>query len=67
MVQEIDIYRTAQVIIDQYGEDAVLEAMKRIDKYLERNNANGAILWNRIADAILTLQMPENLIDATVH
>jgi hypothetical protein len=67
MIQDIDIYRTAQVIINQYGEEAVLEAMKRVDRYLSRNNANGAVLWNRVADAILTLQMPENLIDATVH
>jgi len=65
MIKEIDIYRTAQIYIDQYGGMALLEAMKRIEKYSSIRNESGMLVWNRIADAIQWIQMPTNLIDKT--
>lgn len=66
-ISELDIHRTAKVMIDQYGESALLEAMKRIEGYHQKKNQNGAYLWNKIADAIEWQQTPENLSRETMH
>ena len=64
---DLDIHRTAKVLIDQHGEDALIEAMKRVEGYRQKKNETGMRIWNRIADAIEWLQMPENLTGETVH
>ncbi len=64
---DLDIHRTAKIIIDQYGKEAVLEAMRRVERYREKNNENGMRVWNRVADAITWMQMPEHLTGETVH
>ncbi len=35
MVPELDIYRSAKLVIDQHGEDAAKHAAKRADALLE--------------------------------
>lgn len=67
MIEEIDIYRTAQIYVETYGGRALLEAMKRIDQYHSIGNESGIKVWNRIADAIQWIQMPPDLVDATCH
>ncbi len=67
MIEDLDIYRTAQIYVDQYEGRALLEAMKRIEKYRSIGNENGMIVWNKIADAIQWLQMPADLVDTTCH
>jgi hypothetical protein len=67
MIQDIDIYRSAKIIMDQYGEGAVLEAMNRLEKYRLIGNNSGMNVWRRIADAIETLQMPAHLSTHTTH
>ena len=67
MIPEIDIYRSAKVIMDQYGGGALLEAMNRQEKYRLIGNSNGMNVWRRIADAIETLQMPAHLSTQTTH
>ncbi len=39
MTPEIDIYRTANVLIREHGEDAALEAAQRADAMLEKGAA----------------------------
>lgn len=41
MISEIDIYRSAQVLIDNHGEMAAIEAGKRADAFLEEGNLDG--------------------------
>ena len=67
MIEEIDIYRSATVLIRQYGERALLEAMDRLKKYRRIGNVGGTDVWRRIADAIETLQIPSHLSTQTVH
>lgn len=67
MIEDLDIYRTAQIYVDQYGGMALLEAMKRVEKYRSIGNESGMVVWNKIADAIQWLQMPADLVDATCH
>jgi hypothetical protein len=52
MVAEIDMYRSAKVLIEQYGNGALLEAMHRIERYRRIGNESGRRVRNRIADAI---------------
>lgn len=67
MVKAIDVYKTAQIYIEQYGDMAILEAMKRVDKYHSISNEEGMSIWNKIADAIQWMQMPPDLVDTTCH
>lgn len=41
MLDEIDIYRAAQVLIREHGEDAPLEAARIADQMLERGDVEG--------------------------
>jgi len=58
MIKELDIYRTAKIYADQYGEDALFIAMTRAETYREEGNENGMAIWSKIADAIEWIQMP---------
>lgn len=67
MIEDIDIYRTAQIFIDQYGEEALFKAMHRVEKYRSIGNQNGMALWGEIADAIQWMQMSPDLVGSTCH
>ena len=47
-----DIYRAANVLIRQHGEDAPLEAAMRADAMLERGDLDGYTVWRRILRAV---------------
>src|SRR5690242_19935772 len=49
---DLDIYRAAKLMIDQYGVDAVLEAAGRADLLLEAGDMEAAAIWRRITAAI---------------
>ncbi len=42
MTSDLDIYRSAQVLIREHGEDAALEAAQRADAMLEKGDMEGA-------------------------
>jgi hypothetical protein len=67
MIPDLDIYRTANVLIGQSGGRALLEAMYRLELYRAIGNEKGASVWRRIADAIEALQMPAHLSAGAVH
>lgn len=67
MISEIDIYRTADVLIGQYGDEALLEAMYRVERYRRIGNSKGMAVWRRIGDAIETLLIPPQLSTQTSH
>ena len=67
MIHDIDIYRSPKIIMDQYGEGALLEAMNRLEKYRLIGNDSGMNVWRRIADAIEALQIPAHLSTQTTH
>jgi hypothetical protein len=56
MISDIDIERSAWVLIKQYGGDALLEAKLRADELLEDGDWLGAFVWQRILEAIERLQ-----------
>ena len=51
-VSELDIYRSATVLIRDHGEDAAIAAAMRADAMLERGDLDGCAVWRRILKAV---------------
>ncbi len=56
MASNIDIYRSAKLLIDQHGEDAGLEAAMRADAMPEKGDMKDAAACRRIVRAVEDLQ-----------
>ncbi len=59
MVSDLDIYRSAKLLVDQYGEDAGLEAAMQADRLLTAGDMDGKREWLRIMKAVEDLQRRE--------
>lgn len=58
-IADIDIYRSAKMLIDRHGADAAVHAAMRADKMLDAGDLDGAAVWRRIVAAIEDLQKTE--------
>ncbi len=67
MPSEIDIFRSANVLIREHGQDAALEAAQRADAMLERGDMKGAAVWRRVLKAVEELQRKERASGETAH
>ncbi len=67
IVSDLDIYRSAKLLIDQHGEDAAIEAAMRADAMLEKGAMAGAATWRRIVKAIEELQRQERQSGEPAH
>ena len=56
MTSDLDIYRTASVLIREHGEDAALEAAQRADAMLEKGSLDGQRVWKRDLTAVEEIQ-----------
>ncbi len=56
MVDDIDIFRSAAVLIKEHGGDADVIAIKRAMKMLDSDDMDGYAVWKRIMDAIKDTQ-----------
>ncbi len=52
MPSEIDIYRSAKVLVDKHGEDAPIFAAQQADRCLEAANLDGKAVWMRVIRVI---------------
>ncbi len=52
MTSDLDIYRTANVLIKQHGEDAPIHAAMRADAMLKAGDLEGWAVWKRILRAV---------------
>jgi len=59
MTSDLDIYRTANVLIREHDEDAALEAAQRADAMLEKGAIDGQRVWKRVLKAIKEIQREE--------
>ena len=59
MTSEIDIFRTASVLIREHGEAATLEAAQRADAMLEKGSLGGQRVWKRVMAAVKEIQREE--------
>ncbi len=59
MTSDLDIYRTANVLVKHYGKDAALEAAQRADAMLEKGCLDGQRVWKRVLAAVMEIQREE--------
>ena len=59
MTDEIDIYRSAALLMRERGEDAVIEAAMRADALLDQGDMDGRAVWLRVLAAIKELAAQE--------
>ncbi len=67
MTDDKDIYRSAKLLIDRHGDDAVIEAAKKADEMLDKGDLDGQATWNRILRAIEELRAGKRPEGAEVH
>ena len=65
MPTEIDIYRSAKLLIDQHGEDAPIFAAMRVDELFAAGDLEGSRVWRRVPRAIKVLT--EDRTEETLH
>ena len=58
MLTDLDIYRSAKLLIDQHGADALIEAARRADELLDAGDLDGQLVWLKIRKAVLELLKP---------
>ncbi len=56
MTSDLDIYRSANVLVKQHGPDARIEAAMKADAMLEKGDLDGYAVWKRILRAVEELQ-----------
>ncbi len=67
MTSDLDIYRSANELIKQQGDDAPIEAAMRADELMDAGDMEGRAVWIRIVKAIEELLSEERPADAEVH
>ncbi len=67
MPSEIDIFRSANVLIREHGAGAGLEAAQRADAMLERGDVDGCAVWKRITAAVDEIQRKERREGESAH
>ena len=58
VVLGLDIYRSAQLIVDQHGDEAPIFAAMQADNRLGRGDMEGMAAWHRILAAVRLLLRP---------
>lgn len=62
MVTDIDIYRSAKVLVDKHGDGASFKAMLRKQEFLDKDDQAGARVWQRIEHAAMWMTSSTELI-----
>ena len=52
MTSDLDIYRSARLLVDQHGAEAPIHAAMQADAMLDKGDLDGAAVWRRIVCAI---------------
>jgi hypothetical protein len=56
LIDDLDIFRAATLLMDHHGADAPIRAAQRADRLHENGDVDGAVAWRRIAEAIKELK-----------
>ena len=67
MTSDLDIYRSAHLLIKRHGDDAAIEAAMRADERLAAGDMEGEAVWLRIGKAIEELLSEERPEGEEVH
>lgn len=64
---DLDVHRSAGVLIREHGNDAPIRAAMMADKMLDKGDLDGRATWLRILGAVEELQRDEKQKGADVH
>ncbi len=67
MTSDLDIYRSANVLIKQHGDEAPIHAAMRADELLEAGDMDGKAVWVRIMKAVEELLSDKQADGAAFH
>ncbi len=59
MIPDLDIYRSANLLVKRHGQDAPIHAAMRADAMLDKGALGGYAVWKRIVRAVEELQRTE--------
>ncbi len=59
MIPDLDIYRSANVLVKHHGQDAPIHAAMRADTMLDKSDLDGVVVWKRIVKAVEELLSKE--------
>ncbi len=59
MTSDLDIYRAAGVVIEQYGKDAQIHSTKRASAMLDKGDLDAYAVWKQILRAVEEVQRVE--------
>ncbi len=52
MIPDLDVYRTAKLLVDQHGDMAPIHAAMNADAMLAKGDMDGRAVWLRIVRAV---------------
>ncbi len=67
VILDLDIYRTASLLVKHHGQDAPIHAAMRADAMLAAGDLGGVTTWRRILRAVEELQGTEPKPGEAVH
>ncbi len=67
MTSDLDIYRSANVLVEHHGPDAPIHAAMRADAMLEKGDLNGVSVWRRVLRAVEELRREKPGAGSKVH
>ncbi len=67
MIPDLDIYRSANLLVTSHGADAPIHAATRADAMLEKGDLDGYGVWKRILRAVEELQGTDPKPGEAVH
>ncbi len=67
MISDLDVYRSAQLLVEKHGDEARIEAAMKADDMLERGDLDGQAVWLRILEAVRKLLDPGLRGDEPLH
>lgn len=63
MVSDLDLLRSARLVLDQYGEDALIHAAERAEELLERGDVEGCEVWCKIGGILQAARLAQSFKD----
>ncbi len=67
LVDDLEIFRCAKLLIDRHGEDATIRAGQNEDAMLAKGDLAGVAVWRRIRKAIAEIRRPGSKAGERIH
>ena len=67
MVDELDIWRSAKLLLDSHGANAGQVAQSKMDAMRVKGDAEGVVVWQRILAAISELRRERPIGNESLH